>query len=244
MLKLFQNSKKNACNAVIVAAGRAVRMQGNDKIMSVLCGKTVLQYSIEALSRSEEIQEIVIVTRKDLIDPIRQLCRENQYKKVRNVVEGGDTRTHSVMIGMDNIFRKKGLVAVHDGARPLVSQRIIRDTIQKAGIYHAAAPAVSVTDTVKYAENHIVTKTLDRSVLFAVQTPQIFDFDLLRGALGKCLKEGLIITDDCSAVEAVGMRVYLTEGEKTNIKITTPVDLVLAEAILKGCDMREDWTRV
>ena len=149
------------------------------------------------------------------------------------IAEGGMTRVHYVMNGLSHVSNKNGLVAIHDGARPLVTPEIIDDTISKAVTYHAAAPAIPVKDTIKTAQNHIVTATPDRTSLFAVQTPQVFDYDLLRGALQKALETNTAITDDCSAVEALGMSVYLSRGSEENIKITTPLDVTLAEAILQ-----------
>lgn len=236
MLKqlLHWKKKKDAgfCTAVIVAAGTASRMKGTDKILSPIAGKTVIERSIEAFIHSSMVDEIVVVTREDLIGHLQSLCKAKGYDKVKAVVRGGENRIQSVMNGLDHVSKKSGLAAIHDGARPLVTPQIIDETIAKAQTFHAAAPAIPVKDTIKAAKNHIVLDTPDRSMLFAVQTPQVFDFDLLRGALKKALDEGLPITDDCSAVEAIGMSVYLSKGSEENIKITTPIDLILAEAIL------------
>ena len=225
--------KSSSCSAVIVAAGSSNRMKGEDKLMIMLNGKTVLERSIELFQNSEVIDEIVIVTRQDLMGYVDSLCRARGFTKVKAITEGGETRVHSVMKGLDHVSAKAGLVAIHDGARPLVTQEVISDTISAALSYYAAAPAIPVKDTIKVAEHHVVTDTPDRSKLFAVQTPQIFDYDLLCGALQKALQEQTPITDDCSAVEALGMRVYLTAGSEENIKITTPIDVILAEAILR-----------
>ncbi len=230
---LLKKRRYKYCSAVIVAAGTASRMKGEDKILSDLCGKTVIERTVEAFMASELVNEIVIVTREDLIEQLKDLCKVNRYLKVKAVVQGGETRVHSVMLGLDQVSKKSGLTAIHDGARPLVTTEVIDETIRKARSFHAAAPAVPVKDTIKTARNHIVLNTPDRSELFAIQTPQVFDFDLLRGALKKALDEKLPITDDCSAVEAMGMSVYLSEGSEENIKITTPMDLILAEAIWK-----------
>lgn len=238
MLKqlLCRINKKKAgyCAAVIVAAGRATRMQGEDKILLELDGRTVIDRTLELFQNSDMINEIVVVTNTEKMGYIRSLCQARGYTKVLSVTEGGETRVHSVMRGLDHVSNKNGLVAIHDGARPLVTPEIIHDTIGKAVSFHAAAPAIPVKDTVKGAKNHIVTDTPDRTTLFAVQTPQVFDYDLIRGALQKALESESKITDDCSAVEALGMSVYLSRGSEENIKITTPLDVILAEAILKG----------
>ncbi len=233
LLKLVKKKKIAPCSAVIVAAGNSSRMKGEDKITSELQGKTVIARSIDAFESCSKVDEIVVVTRRDLVAFVQSLCDRNGYKKVTAVVEGGATRIESVMIGLDHVSQKSGLAAIHDGARPLISNSVIEETIEKARDCHAAAPAVPVKDTIKTAKNQMVLNTPERKSLFAVQTPQIFDYDLLRGALQNALNQNLPVTDDCSAVEALGMRVFLTEGSEENIKITTPIDLVLANAILE-----------
>lgn len=231
--KLLGKTKKTGhCAAVIVAAGQASRMQGQDKILLELDGKSVIQLSIELFQAVPLVDEIVVVTSREKVGFLRSLCAAKGYDKVSCVTEGGESRVHSVMLGLDHVSKQTTLAAIHDGARPLATVEIITNTICKAMEYHAAAPAIAVKDTIKTAKNHIVVDTPDRATLFAVQTPQVFDYDLLRGALQKALNEGTAITDDCSAVEALGMSVYLTAGSEENIKITTPMDVVVAEAIL------------
>lgn len=233
LVDLLKGRQAKHCAVVIVAAGQSSRMRGEDKILSLLQGKTVIAWSIEAFEACQMVDEIVVVTRQDLLEPVRALCVENGYRKVKAVTEGGATRVESVMRGLDHVTEKSGLAAIHDGARPFVTGSVIESTIRKARECYAAAPAIPVKDTIKSAENHMVLHTPDRKKLFAVQTPQIFDFDLLRGALQNALDHDIPITDDCSAVEALGMRVFLTEGCEENIKITTPMDLVMANAILE-----------
>lgn len=233
LIHQFKKRKGGSCAAVIVAAGQATRMHGEDKILLELDGRSVIDRTIELFQNSKMVTEIVIVTNTERMGYIRSLCNAKGYSKVLAIAEGGMTRVHSVMNGLSHVSNKNGLVAIHDGARPLVTPEIIDDTISKAVTYHAAAPAIPVKDTIKTAQNHIVTATPDRTSLFAVQTPQVFDYDLLRGALQKALETNTAITDDCSAVEALGMSVYLSRGSEENIKITTPLDVTLAEAILQ-----------
>ena len=234
LLNAFVPYKKKGpphCTAVVVAAGQASRMQGEDKIMSDLGGEPVIFRTLEAFQISDSIQEIVVVTREDLLDTISSMCTNRALTKVRMVVPGGETRVDSVLNGLSQVSEKTTLAAIHDGARPLVTQTIIRNTVSKARQTGAAAPAVPVKDTIKTAVGGMVTGTPDRASLRAVQTPQVFDVDLLKGALCKAREAQTVITDDCSAVEALGMGIHLTEGSDENIKITTPVDLVLANAI-------------
>ena len=227
---------KTRCSAVIVAAGSARRMQGIDKIMADLDGKPVLWHSIRAFEENPLISEIIIVTREDLLRPVAELCAQSGFKKVKMTVLGGADRLSSVSCGVACTEKRAKLIAVHDGARPLVSQNIIAKTVKKAAEKGAAAPAVPVKDTVKTAEKGAVQNTPDRSKLFAVQTPQIFDADLLRAALVNAAQKELPVTDDCSCVEAMGMRVFLTEGEEKNLKITTPMDLQIAQLWRKGAE--------
>ncbi len=230
----FLKKKPPQCSAVIVAAGSARRMGGIDKIMADLGGKPVIYHAIRAFEDNPNIHEIIVVTRDDLIGPVSQWCAAWDCGKVRFVLSGGEDRLSSVSIGCGAVSKKSGLIAVHDGARPLVSQEIITETVQKAAKFGAAAPAIPLKDTVKQAQNGAVTATPDRSCLFAVQTPQIFDADLLRAALKNATDKSLPVTDDCSCVEALGMRVMLTEGEERNLKITTPTDLKIAKLWLEG----------
>jgi len=187
--------------------------------------------TVRAFQNCDAISEIVIVTREDLILPITSLCRE--MPKVKAVVLGGKSRQESVSLGMNALSDKVKLAAIQDGARPLITWQVIDRVVRAANTYGAAAPAVPVKDTIKVVEGRVVKNTPDRSTLYAVQTPQVFDFDLLRGALKKAEKDGAAVTDDCSAVERMGMSVKIVEGDERNIKVTTPMDLKIAELLLE-----------
>ena len=219
------------CGAVIVAAGSASRMGGIDKVMAPLGGEPMIVKTVRAFQNCEAIAEIIIVTRQDLVAPIQELCRE--MDKVRAVVTGGASRQESVWLGLNAFSGKIQLAAVHDGARPLISWELIDRTVRAANSYGAAAPAIPVKDTIKVEQGGLVESTPDRSHLRAVQTPQVFDFDLLRGALQKAREDGAAVTDDCSAVERLGMKIRLVEGEERNLKVTTPLDLKIAELLLE-----------
>ncbi len=217
--------------AVIVAAGNASRMGGIDKVMAPLKGEPMILRTVRAFQNCDPIREIVIVTRPDLIVPIMDLCHD--FSKVRMVVAGGSTRTESVENGLRSLSDRVELVAVHDGARPLITWQVIDRTVRAANTYYAAAPAIPVKDTIKVVTGGIIQATPDRSNLRAVQTPQVFDKDLLRGALQKAKEDGAELTDDCSAVERLGMSVRIVEGDERNIKVTTPLDLQIAELFLE-----------
>ena len=219
------------CGAVIVAAGSASRMGGIDKVMAPLGGEPMILRTVRAFEDCEAVKEIVIVTRQDLIGPIAELC--SGFTKIRSVVQGGSSRQESVKLGLLAFSKDVRLAAVHDGARPLVSGELIDKVIRAAHSYGAAAPAIPVKDTIKVFEGGFIAATPDRSTLRAVQTPQVMDRDLLLGALEKAEQEGTALTDDCSAVEHIGMRVRLVEGEERNLKVTTPLDLKIAELLLE-----------
>lgn len=222
---------RKTCAAVIVAAGSATRMQGIDKMLVPLAGVPVVLRSVRALAASDCIDSLVIVTRTECMETLRTLCAE--VSKPVTIVAGGASRPESVLAGLAALPEGTELAAIHDGARPLVTQSVIAEAVEAAGRCGAAAPAVPVHDTIKQAENGIVRATPERKTLFAVQTPQVFDVKLLKTVLRTAMERGIALTDDCSAVEAAGKPVVLTQGCEENLKITTPVDLTLAEAILK-----------
>ena len=219
------------CGVVIVAAGTASRMGGIDKVMAELKGEPMIKRTVREFQNCDAISEIVVVTRPDLILPIRNLCAD--MDKVTAVVAGGSSRQESVGLGLNALSSNVKLAAVHDGARPLISWQVIDRVVRAANTYGAAAPGIPVKDTIKTVQGGIVKNTPDRSTLFAIQTPQIFDFDLLRGALKKAEVDGAQVTDDCSAVERMGMSVKIVEGDERNIKVTTPFDLKIAHILLE-----------
>ena len=223
--------KLKTCGAVIVAAGSASRMGGIDKVMADLGGEPMILRTVRAFQNCDAIASIVIVTREDLIQPIAGLCRD--MKKVVAVVAGGGSRQESVHLGLNALPKGTKLAAVHDGARPLISWQVIDRVVRAANTYDAAAPAIPVKDTIKVVSGGLVKETPDRSALMAVQTPQVFDFDLLRGALKKAETDGASVTDDCSAVERTGMKIKIVEGDERNLKVTTPMDLKIAELLLE-----------
>ena len=219
------------CGAVIVAAGTASRMGGIDKVMAPLGDEPMIVRTVRAFQNCDAVREIVIVTREDLIVPITGLC--GGFDKVRAVIAGGADRPASVRNGLSALSSKVKLVAVQDGARPLITNAVIDRTIRAAHTYGAAAPGIPVKDTIKTVQGGVVRSTLDRSTLQAIQTPQVFDLHLLKGALEKAKQDKIPITDDCSAVEHMGMSVKIVEGDERNIKVTTPMDLKIAALLLE-----------
>ena len=238
-MSVFQSIKRilrkrgETCAAILVAAGSSSRMEGQDKLLAELGGMTVLERSALAFEQNDRISELVVVTRADRLEEISKLLDTQDLSKLTMVVAGGETRADSVRAGLEQISKKASLVAIHDAARPLVSQRIINETVAMAIKTRASAPAIPVKDTIKVAKSGTVVDTPDRKTLFAVQTPQVFDADLLRAAHKKAEKGGKSLTDDCIAAEQLGLKVFLTQGDETNLKITTPLDLRLAALILE-----------
>ncbi|MBR5543706.1 MAG: 2-C-methyl-D-erythritol 4-phosphate cytidylyltransferase [Oscillospiraceae bacterium] len=227
--------KRKTCVAIVPAAGSSTRMkQCGDKLFLSVCDTPIITLTLSSLQNSPYIDEIIIPTREDLVDEIKKLCEAISLDKVKSVVSGGKTRSESVLNGIIEAGNRFDLVAIHDAARPFISQKIIADTILAAAKYNAAAPAVPLKDTVKEAESRLIKRTVPRDSIVAIQTPQVFDATLIAGALKKAVDENSPITDDCSAVEQIGMRVFLTDGDYFNIKITTPEDLIFAEAIFKN----------
>lgn len=232
---LFRRRKKEAgpsCSVVVVAAGTSSRM-GFDKVLAEVGGLPVIVRCLQSFQDAPNVNEVVVVTRADLVPDVARLCQDYGLNKVVKVIRGGENRTQSARLGTLECDRKARLIAIHDGARPFVSVKVIEDAVAQAAANGAAAPAVPVKDTVKSARDGIVEQTLERSALYAVQTPQVFDGDLIRAALQKALDDGVETTDDCAAVERLGMKVALTAGDERNIKLTTPTDLLLGELLLE-----------
>ena len=223
-----QNRTHPYCAALIAAAGSSTRYGGENKLLQTLDGIPVLVRTLLTIDRVEGIDEIVIAAREDELLPYAELCKTFGLRKPVKVIVGGATRTESVLRAALEASPETEFFAVQDGARPLVTVELIDEVLDAARVYLAAAPA-----TIKVAHDGIVERTPDRSALFAVQTPQVFAADLLKAALQSAIADGATITDDCSAVERLGKEVHLTEGSEENIKITTPVDLAIAEAILQ-----------
>jgi 2-C-methyl-D-erythritol 4-phosphate cytidylyltransferase len=231
ILKINGTEKEVYVSAIVAAAGSSQRM-GTDKQFLLLDGMPVLARSIDALQKSDCIDEIVVCTRADNLNRVSSLVKQYNFTKVVAVCEGGDTRVKSVKNAIKYCSEKTEILAIHDGARPFVTVQTVRKTVEAAALSGASACAVKVKDTIKQTdENGVVISTPKRSSLWAVQTPQVFSFEVYKNALSNA-PEG--VTDDCMIVEAAGQSVKLTEGEYTNIKITTPDDVLTAQAILKG----------
>ncbi len=239
LTSVFKKKEKTPrCSAVIVAAGSSQRM-GSDKIMIRLGAMPVLARTVLAFENCPLIDEIIIVTRNEKLEQIADMCYKNGLHKVRQVVSGGATRMESALAGVSAVRHGAELIAIHDGARPLVTQEVIERTVYAAQKYRSAVPAIPSTDTLKTVDQDgFISGTVDRATTCRVQTPQVFDADLIKGALTKAVSQALPLTDDCSAMDIMGVRTFLVEGDPDNIKITTPNDLTAAEAIVRA---KGDW---
>lgn len=231
--RLFSNSHpaRQRCAAIVAAAGSSRRMAGENKLLFLLGGKPVLAHALQALDSASCVDELVVAAREGDVVLFAELCKVWGIRKPVKVIVGGETRAESVLRAA--LETDADLLAIHDGARPFVTPELVDAVIGRARKNLATAPAIPVKDTIKCAVDGVVRETPDRSTLFSVQTPQVFDATLLRAALQSGIDAGVDLTDDCAAVERLGEKVHLIEGFEENIKITTPFDIILAEAILK-----------
>lgn len=220
---------------IIVAAGKSERMGPDvDKAFLSVGTKPVLAYSLQAFEKCEDIDGVVLVVRKDRVDAARGLCQMFGCFKVRRIVAGGATRQLSVTNGLDALVPEVKIVAIHDGARPCVTPELISLTIDSAKRYGSGVAGYNIRDTVKSVDKGaVISKTLDRSKLWAVQTPQTFKRELLTEAFDMVIKKKAAITDEASAVEMISDKVRLVPAPLWNIKITTPEDIAFATALLR-----------
>ena len=217
--------------AIILGAGNGTRMKSEkSKLLLEIGSKTVIERSVEAFLSVSDIDEIIVVARAQDIETYSELLTDERI----SFVIGGATRQQSVKNAVETVDDAH-LIIIHDGARPLIKCEDIEKTIRAAEEFSAAAVGVFVKDTIKIVDKQgFVESTPERSTLFAVQTPQIFDFDLYKSAMQKADEQGLDFTDDCQLVELCGGKVKMVEGSYSNIKITTPDDIALAENLLKN----------
>ncbi|MCI6245474.1 MAG: 2-C-methyl-D-erythritol 4-phosphate cytidylyltransferase [Eubacterium sp.] len=217
--------------AVILGAGNGTRMGiDKSKLLLDLCGKTVIERSVEAFLNLAVIDEIIVVCRECDVEEFSRLLPDEEV----SFVVGGATRQESVRNAVETIDECDYII-IHDGARPLVSQNTILKTLDEAQISQAAATGVYVKDTIKVIDKDLnIVDTPERSSLISIQTPQIFDFSVYKKALEKATEQKKDFTDDCRLVENLGLQVKTVIGEYENLKITTKSDVILAEALIKA----------
>ncbi len=219
-------------SVVIVCAGNSTRMGGINKILLTLGERKVIGVTMQAFQKCESVSEIIIVAREEDIPAIRQEAENAGISKLAECVTGGATRQESVINGIRKISKNAELVAVHDGARPLVKPEHIENVIKDASVFGGATLGVPVKDTIKTVEDGLITDTPPRKFLYITQTPQVFKRSLYFEGVDFALEHGLDFTDDCQLIEAIGGKVAMTVGDYTNIKITTPEDIKIAEILL------------
>lgn len=213
---------------IIVAGGKGLRMGGDiPKQFLPVCGKPVLMRTLEAFHAYDASMRLILVLPVSQQAYWKQLCEEYQFDLVHEIANGGETRFHSVKNGLA-LVKEDGLVGVHDGVRPFVSQEVISRCYEEAVSLKAVIPVIGVVETVRHLTEE-GSETVPRDQYKLVQTPQVFDVALLRRAYQQEYTD--LFTDDASVVEALGEKVYLVEGNRENIKLTTPFDLKLAELL-------------
>lgn len=219
--------------AIIVAAGSSQRM-GFDKLFAVIAGKPVIAHTLDAFERASSINEIIVVAREDRLGEIEKIVRDENFKKVRSIIAGGERRQDSVRAGLDRLGADAKYVAVHDAARPLITPEQIGRVFEHCQKHVAATLAEPVNDTIKRAgADLVVTGSVDRHQLYVMQTPQVFERALIEEAYRAADAKNVSFTDEVSAVERLGRKVVLALNNDHNFKITYPRDLSLAEFVLK-----------
>lgn len=216
--------------AVILGAGAGTRMKADkSKLLLDINGKTVLERTVSVFSSMNEIDEIIVVCRESDLDTFEDVLHDYDI----SYCFGGNTRQESVSNAVETID-SADLLIIHDGARPLITKKEITDTLNEAKKHGASAVGVSVKDTIKVVDSRLkIVDTPDRDALISIRTPQIFDFEMYKKALRLAQEQKADFTDDCGLFENAGYPVYVVKGEYTNIKITTPEDIPMAESILK-----------
>ena len=222
-------------SAIILAGGKGKRMGAPvSKQFIEIKGKPIIYYTIKKFSENKKIDNIVVVLSKDEVGYFKENILEKYNLKVDNIVIGGTERQDSVYNGLKSLEdTNTDIVLIHDGARPFISDRIIDDGIKFAQVYGACAPGVMPKDTIKIKnESNFSVSTPDRGSLVAIQTPQVFKFNEILECHEKIKINNIVVTDDTMVAEKFGYSVYLYDGEYTNIKVTTPEDLILAERLI------------
>lgn len=219
-------------SAILVCAGNATRMGGVNKILMPLGTSNVVGHSMLAFEQSPDITEIIVVTKSENNAAIEETAKALGITKLTHITEGGETRQKSVMQGLRLVSKESQYIAIHDGARPLVRPVQIARVIKDAAVFGGATLGVPVKDTIKVVDDGLIMDTPHRPSLWITQTPQVFRKRLYFEAVDFAEEHGLDFTDDCQLVEAIGGKVYMTRGDYTNIKITTPEDRAIAEVLL------------
>lgn len=238
---MFRKNKKKAellptVAVIIPAAGSSTRM-GQNKLLLPLADIPVLAHTISAFDACPLVRDIIVVCREQDIIPYGKLIADFGFHKVRHVLRGGETRAHSVLAGLHACAPDIDFAAIHDGARPLISGALIEQTLQAAFADGAAAPVIPVKDSVKQIQEGKIIADVPRDSIAAVQTPQVFRRTQIADAVHEAIAAGAVLTDDCAAIERIGISVTAVAGEYRNLKITTPEDIIIAEQFITQEDV-------
>jgi 2-C-methyl-D-erythritol 4-phosphate cytidylyltransferase len=223
-------------DAIIVSAGKGQRfMEGKKKQFHLLADKPILAHTLDQFETCPLVRStLLVVSEEDMDYTLKEIVEKYRYRKIARIVPGGKRRQDSVKNGMDALPKVVDIVMIHDGVRPFVTRAMIEDSIHSAERFGAVVVAMPVKDTIKMSNpDGTVLKTLDRESLWQTQTPQTFQATVIRRAYTKATEDGFVGTDDASLVERLGVKVHILPGSYTNIKITTPEDLILAHLFLK-----------
>jgi 2-C-methyl-D-erythritol 4-phosphate cytidylyltransferase len=222
--------------AIIAAAGNGKRLCSyNSKMLVPILGKPLLSYTLDKFEESEKIDDIILVVRsQDLNEIEREIIKKNNYSKIKKIIMGGTTRQESVFNGLMAIKENDGIVCIHDGARPLLKKWMIEETIKMIDIFDGIILAVPAVDTIKKVilSEMVVDRTVDRNQFWIVQTPQAFRLGCIKEFYQRAMKENIQVTDDSAILEYYGGKVGILRGSEENIKVTTNVDLLLAETLI------------
>lgn len=223
-------------DAIIVSAGKGQRfMEGKKKQFCLLADKPILAHTLDQFETCPLVRStLLVVSEEDMDYTLKEIVEKYKYRKIAQIVPGGKRRQDSVKNGMDALAKVVDIVMIHDGVRPFVTRAMIEDSIHSAERFGAVVVAMPVKDTIKMSNpDGTVLKTLDRESLWQTQTPQTFQAKVIREAYTKATEDDFVGTDDASLVERLGVKVHILPGSYTNIKITTPEDLILAHLFLK-----------
>lgn len=226
-------------SAIIVCAGNSSRMNGVNKILLPLGESNVIGCTLSAFQKCGSIEDIVVVCREQDREEIQKTADKLGITKLHEFAQGGSTRQQSVINGLRRISADTEMIAVHDGARPLIKPEHIEKTIKDASVFGGAVLGVPVKDTIKVVRDGLIEDTPHRPSLYITQTPQIFKRRLYFEGVDFALEHELDFTDDCQLIEAVGIKVCMTVGDYTNIKITTPEDIKIAQLLLDEINGKE-----
>jgi 2-C-methyl-D-erythritol 4-phosphate cytidylyltransferase len=223
-------------SVIIAAGGMGKRMQSSEGKLFIEIGSfPMIALTVSVFESSEIIDDIILVVALDEIERAKKLVEKYGFKKIRHIIQGGATRQDSIYNGLQVVSTDTDIVVIHDGARPFVTKEIILEAISETRAYRAVIVGMPVKDTIKTVkDDRLVSNTLDRDFLWQVQTPQVFDYSLIKEAYERAKRLEIQATDDARLVERLGEKVKMIMGSYENIKITTPEDVKIAEAIIKS----------